>query len=101
MPNMMDSKEAKAWNKVQADILRKLADVVEEGNYEALNLNTVVDYLHFLGRAEALPERMKVFFELTYVEGQVTHADFQGAFGEPKTDIVEAFTDPNVQGKGD
>jgi hypothetical protein len=84
MAQRMNNAKAQEWNKVQADQLRRLADLVEEGDYESLNLETVVDYLHFITGRAAIPQRMAVHFELKYVEGEVTHATVAGAFGEPK-----------------
>lgn len=84
MANRMNNKQAQEWNKAQADALRKLADLVENGDYESLNFNTVIDYFHFLGSPNAKPERMSVHFELKYIEGEATYATPFGTFGKPK-----------------
>jgi hypothetical protein len=80
----LNNEESKKWNKTQADTLRRLADQVEQGDYESLQFNTDIDYMHFVTSRTAVPQRMAVHFELKYVEGEVTHATIEGAFGEGK-----------------
>jgi hypothetical protein len=61
MPDMPDPKKAEEWNKLQADLLRSVADLVERGDYYTLGVNNESTYA--LHGVEAKPRRLHIQVE--------------------------------------
>jgi hypothetical protein len=66
MAEMMDQSKSKEWNKLQADLLRHVADKIEAGEYLTLSVNNQTDYRTYL--FPSIPQARRLGIQVEYVE---------------------------------